>query len=174
MYISGMKQDSVTILLLKALIPYTRENISLTFKPAKFFADLERAYGRSRRSFSRTYKRAKETGLITNDPIPRLTAKGFLKVAPFAAVKLDKEAKLMIIFDIPEHSALVRRRLRRLLKILRFTQVQKSVWITEYDHRDVLRQAIEEMDLVDYVEIYECAKLPIQNKSPYFGPIGPF
>lgn len=69
----------------------------------------------------------------------------------------------MVIFDIPEYSALLRRRLRRLLKVLRFIQVQKSVWITEYDHRDVLGQAVKEMDLADYVEIYECAKLPIQK-----------
>lgn len=158
-----MKQDSVIILLLKAFVPYTRENIALTFKPATFFADLERTHGRSRQSFSKTYKRAKEAGLITDDPIPRLTAKGLLKVAPFTAAKLDKEAKLMVIFDIPEYSALLRRRLRRLLKVLRFIQVQKSVWITEYDHRDVLGQAVKEMDLADYVEIYECAKLPIQK-----------
>lgn len=142
-------------------MPYTQENIKLAFKPSQFFAELERIHGHSSKSFKRIYSHAKRNGLITNDPVPRLTAKGARKIAPFVATKLGGEAKLMIAFDIPEHSSLLRNRLRRLLKNLRFTQVQKSVWITEYDYRDILCQAVKEMELTDCVQIYECAKLPI-------------
>ena len=65
----------------------------------------------------------------------------------------------MIIFDIPEHSSILRSRLRRLLKNLAFKQIQKSVWVTECDYREVLCEAILELDLQEYVQLYECASI---------------
>lgn len=103
--------------------------------------------------------------MITADPVPRLTVKGKLKLAPFEPETLGKEAQLMIIFDIPEHSSLLRTRLRRLLKNLQFEQAQKSVWLTKYDYRDILQEAIEELDLAECVQLYECAPLKPKTRT---------
>lgn len=65
----------------------------------------------------------------------------------------------MVIFDIPESSAAIRQRLRDLLKELEFKQIQKSVWSTEFDHRETLVEAIAELKAGKYVQIYEAAKL---------------
>jgi hypothetical protein len=154
-----VKKESTVIYLLKALVPYSRQNLALSYAPAKFFADLEKTTGRSQRALKQSFDRAIRSGLITNDPVPQLTMKGNAKVSPFVAKRLDEDAKLMIVFDVPEHSFNRRNQLRRLLRNLSFEQVQKSVWVTEYDHREVLVQAISELGLSGHVLLYECAPI---------------
>jgi CRISPR-associated endonuclease Cas2 len=75
------------------------------------------------------------------------------------AERLGSHGKLMVIFDVSERTHRKRDRLRCLLRNLDFQQVQKSVWITEYDHRDVLVQAIKELELANQVLLYECLPL---------------
>jgi hypothetical protein len=154
-----MKKESTIIYLLKALVPYSRQNLMLSFKPAKFFAELEKSTGRSQRALKQSFSRARRSGLITNDPIPRLTTKGNARLSPFVARRLGGHAKLMIIFDIPESTLGRRNQLRRLLRNLSFEQIQKSVWVTTYDHREILVQAISELELSDSVLLYECAPI---------------
>lgn len=88
-----------------------------------------------------------------------LTNKGKHLMQPYIARKLDKQARLMVTFDIPEQHAHIRRQLRVLLREWKFEQVQKSVWVSEYDYGKVLVQAIKELDAADYVQVFECAKL---------------
>lgn len=154
-----MKNESTAIYLLKALIPYSRQNLALTFNPSKFFVDLEKTTGRSQRALRQSFDRAKRSGLISDDPVPSLTMKGRLKLSPFVAEHLGNQAKLMIIFDIPEQAHGKRDQLRRLLRNLDFQQIQKSVWVTQYDHRKVLVQAIEELELSGDVLLYECSPI---------------
>jgi len=65
----------------------------------------------------------------------------------------------MVIFDIPEHQASLRRRLRVLLREWKFTQTQKSVWISNYDYGEVLVKAIKDLGVDEYVQVFECAKI---------------
>ena len=78
---------------------------------------------------------------------------------PFVATKLAKNVQLMVIFDIPEDDARVRRRLRLLLNEWQFTQVQKSVWVSDFDYETVLVQAVKELGLEKCVQIFECARM---------------
>lgn len=133
----------------------------LTFKPNKFFDELEKRDNRGRQTYQNAFSRAKKKGLIKlgHDNVPRLTDKGMAKIRPFIAKKLGKDARLMIVFDIPEDERHKRRQLRLLLKELSFKQVQKSVWVSEFDHKQYLKAAIKEYKLVGHVKIFEAVEI---------------
>lgn len=146
--------------LLKALIPYTRENLLLSYKPNQFFNELERSSGYSRKTLRNAANRASQKGLLRyEDGIPLLTNKGLHAMQPYIATKLAKQARLMVTFDIPEENSHLRRQLRQLLREWHFEQVQKSVWISQYDYGSVLVEAIEELGLGECVQVFECARL---------------
>jgi CRISPR-associated endonuclease Cas2 len=154
-----MTRHSALVYVLKGLLPYTRQNLLLTYKPSRFFYELSQQSGHSQAALRSAFRRAEHAGLITNSTVPALTAKGRQKLQPFVAEKLGRNAKLLVIFDIPESAAHLRRELRALLRKLGFNQVQLSVWITSYDHREVITEAIEELGLAKYVEMYEAARI---------------
>lgn len=146
--------------VLLGLIPYTRENLQLAFKPNAFFNELERTSSYKRATLQSALWKAKQRGLVKREgKLITLTAKGLAGVQPFVAQKLGKQVRLMIIFDIPEKRAAARRRLRALLYEWKFKQVQKSVWASPYDYCDTLIEAIQELRIEDCVELYECARL---------------
>lgn len=153
------KSHSALVYVLKALLPYSRENLALSFKPKLFFTDLERISGYSQASIETTYYRAKKLGFISNTPKPKLTELGEKKVKPFVAKKLTGNAKLMVIFDIPNDQNRLRREFRTILKSLGFKQVQKSVWMTKLDHKKTIKTAVAEMNLGRYIEVFEAARI---------------
>ena len=153
------KPNSALAYVLKALVPYTRPNLLLTYKPHLFFRELEHTSGYSRPTLRTALWRARKSGLVTADTVPRLTARGRQKLQPFVAQKLRSNAKLLVIFDVPEARAPVRRQFRLLLRSLEFRQIQLSVWMTEYDHREVIMEAINELSLHDEVQLFEAARL---------------
>lgn len=146
--------------VLLALVPYTRQNLLLAYKPSRFFNELERVSGSNRDSLRSTLARAQRTGLVQRiDGVPRLTKTGLQRVARFQARRISKQGQLMVIFDIPEEFVGQRRKFRNYLKMLEFKQVQKSVWVTQYDYRDEIRQAVNDLRIGRFVQLYECAKL---------------
>ncbi|QQS20151.1 CRISPR-associated endonuclease Cas2 [Candidatus Saccharibacteria bacterium] len=140
-------------------MPYTQENVLLSFKPGLFFAELEKVSGYKQATLKTTYYRARQNGLIAQDIVPILTEKGMHKVRPYIARKLSNDARLIVLFDIPQQRAHIRETLRRLLKNLGFEMVQRSVWVTDMDYRDVLLEAIESLELKDCVEVHESLRL---------------
>lgn len=149
--------DNITasLSILLALIPYTKQNFQLTFQPSKFFDELERSTGFSSATLQQSFTRLKKRGLITDNSVPKLTAKARRQVQPYIATKLPDDSQLMVIFDIPEDFGEQRRQLRNLLKQLGFTQAQRSVWMSSHDHRQILRESFAEFELGDWVEMYE-------------------
>lgn len=155
------RHKSALTFVLLALIPYSRPNMLLAFKPNQFFNELEKISKYKRHTLEQAASRALEQGLIkkNNNQLLRLTELGQIRVLPYTAQKLPKNGKLMLIFDIPEDQKVARQRLRRLLKKWKFSQVQKSVWTTEYDYIEAINEAINALEIEDYVEVYECAPL---------------
>jgi DNA-binding transcriptional regulator PaaX len=152
------KYHSPTHYILSGLIPYTEANLKLAFAPNAFFNDLEKldTIKANKKALKSAYYRAIKKGLVKIDDsgIPRLTEKGLRKTKTFKPKKL-KGAKLMIIFDIPEEERPKRQRLRALLRELAFRQVQKSVWVSDFDHREYIRAEINEAQLQGCVELFE-------------------
>ena len=149
--------------VLESLIPYTEANIKLAFSPNRFFNDLEEIDRRRQYSFSsvrQAYYRAKREGLIVIDAAGQAhvtdKAKAALKV--YQPSKLEG-AQLVIIFDIPERFAMKRTRLRYILRELKFTPLQKSVWASDYDSRTVLAAEIADMEIEQYVRLFEARPL---------------
>lgn len=65
------------------------------------------------------------------------------RVVPTYEKKRKWDGRLYLItYDIPEHKKLVRDRFRNWLKQLGCGMLQRSVWITPYDPREVLREYI--------------------------------
>lgn len=160
------KYKSATHYTLAALIPYTEANMKLSFRPSQFFSDLDKLdYIKRQNKFSKeslrnAYYRAIKKGLINmDDGIPRLTAKGQRKLVSFQPKILKGNARLLVVFDIPEKDRWKRSRLRAVLREFHFIQIQKSVWETSYDCRKYLEIAIEEYKLHKNVILYEAAKI---------------
>jgi DNA-binding transcriptional regulator PaaX len=155
-----LRERSALIYVLVALIPYSKPNLLLTYKPGLFFRELEKISRYKQSTLRKAYNRGIKSGLIERQSsIPRLTLLGKQKVMPYVATKLGKKASLMVIFDIPEIRADARRSLRILLRQWNFKQVQKSVWVSNYDFRDALAKAVEELDLAGCVEIHESIRI---------------
>lgn len=146
--------------ILKALIPYTEANLLLSYKPNLFFNELERISNKNRRTLENEFYRLKRDGYIqqTVDSV-RLTDEGLAQLELFEPKHIEGDAKLMIIFDIPENLRHKRDALRSTLKLLRFRQVQKSVWLTEYECRMHLTKEIKTNQLQDYVRFFEAKQL---------------
>lgn len=151
--------------VLSSLVPFTEANINLAFRPHAFFNELERISKRNatRSSIRATYYRAIKNQLIELDAsgIPRLTTSGEKRLRLFRPKVLDKGAKLLLIFDIPEIYKKKRDRLRSILREYKFEQIQKSVWQTEYDILAYLKEEIYQSELEGYVVIYESSQVPI-------------
>lgn len=153
-----VRQSSALKFILMALVPYSRQNLLLSFSPNRFFNELERETGYSRKTIEQAYRRGQNRGLISHES-PSLTSVGMRAVQPFVATQLGNNASLLVIFDIPEENSIGRRQFRRILKIWGFEQVQKSVWKSELDYLQALRELIDELGLANQVEVHESVRL---------------
>lgn len=151
--------------VLSGLIPFTEANLNLTFRPHSFFNELERISKQSaaHSSFRAAYYRALKNKLIEIDAdgIPRLTPNGQKRLRLYQPKTLDRGAKLLLIFDIPEIHKKKRDRLRSILREYKFEQIQKSVWQTEYDVLGYLKEEIYQSQLEEYVILYESSRVSI-------------
>lgn len=161
-------KETATSYLLKALIPYTDPNMKLVFKPHTFFNDLEKLDKKNQHqkqfkpnTLRLAYYKAKKNKYFTMvDGTPVLTELGKSKIKHYKPRKLNN-AKLLVIFDVPEKYRKSRDKFRTLLKSLYFEQVQKSVWVSKYDSRDILQSEIKLLRLEDEVRIFEAAEINI-------------
>lgn len=144
--------------VLSSLVPYTEANIKLAFKPNWFFDDLEKLdrVKANKKALKTTYYRAIKNGLIEfGEPgLPRLTKNGELKLSLYEPKKL-KNASLMLIFDIPEAEKSKRQHLRIILRQLKFRQIQKSVYVSNYDSRKYLKSELKKYHMEKYVKLFE-------------------
>ncbi len=154
------KRRTALSFILHALIPYTQENVMLVFRKNQFLFELEKASGYKQQTLNRAWTKAKQQGLIVEkDKVLKITQEGLRKIQPLIAKKLAKDVQLMIIFDIPEHQAYLRRRLRSVLREWHFVQVQKSVMVSQFDYKDSLAQLIDELELTGFVQLFETYRL---------------
>lgn len=154
-----IKKQSAIAYILKALIPYSSQSIMLGFKPNQFFNELEKISRYNRRALEEAARRAERRGLIqqNKEKYLQLTELGKRQALPFIAKKLT-DSQMMVIFDIPEDGP--RRQFRQLLRSWDFMLVQKSVWISKYDHRESVATAIDTLNLEGFVRVYECSPMP--------------
>lgn len=156
-----LRPDSATIHILLGLIPYTEENILLAFKPNVFFNELEKSSGYSFTTLKNTYRRARKNLIAIDGEKVSLSLKARQTIYPYIAQKLPDQGKLMVIFDIPERLSRRRCKFRYLLRTLKYEQIQKSVWMSSNDSREIIIDSIKELRLGKYVQIYESARLDI-------------
>lgn len=157
------KKHPALLYVLRGLLPYTQENLLLSYKPKRFFAELEKVSGYKQSTLRNACARAKQRGYISGDTIPQLTDAGLKKLQPYIPRQLPSGAQLLVMYDVPVYMEAERRALIRLLKSLQFDMVQKSVWITSYDHRDTLRDAAKALGLGDCIVLYECARVKLDK-----------
>lgn len=154
------KEKSALVHVLLALVPYTRDNLLLVFSPNRFFNELEKSSHHTMSSLRTAYSRAKQDNTIAVEKgRVTLSIRARQIIQPYTAKKLASGGELMVIFDIPEDYADRRRKLRNILRSLGFKQVQQSVWSSENDHKRVLFDTILDLDLADYVQLYEASRI---------------
>lgn len=150
------KPKSATHYVLLSLIPFTEANLNLSFKPNKFFNELESLHKISANASRNALNRAHKSGLIEYDEqnIPRLTEKGHKKLRPYVSAQLEG-SQVMVVFDIPEQERWKRRHMRTVLREFSFKQVQKSVWMSRLDCAGYIREEIDSLGLQGAVKIFE-------------------
>jgi hypothetical protein len=155
------KQSPLSFVLL-GLLPYTQPGLMLAFKPNTFFNELEKLSGHTKQSLQLAYARAQSKALITQHVSNFELSLGARQIVqPFIAKTLQNGGQLMITFDIPIEFNNRRRQLRSLLYHLGFKQAQQSVWISPMDHRLVLVESIQSLEIQDYVKLYEAAPVSL-------------
>jgi CRISPR-associated endonuclease Cas2 len=129
-----------------------------------FFNELEKKSRIDKNTLRSAYHRLVKKGLIIIDGsgTPHLSDRA-LEMLPLYSPQKLKNSKLMVIFDIPEEVRFKRRKLRLLLRELRFEKVQQSVWITSYDCIKYLAAEVKDNNLDGYIQIYEVSKINIQK-----------
>lgn len=155
------KYKSATHYMLASLIPYSESNIKLVFTPKHFFKDLAQIDRYKEQTLKNAYYHSIKKGYIEisdKSGAPIITEEGLNKLKPYLSKKLSS-SQLMVIFDIPENHRYKRYQLRATLRQLEFSQVQKSVWVTDLDSREYLGSEIKRLNLGEFVEIFECRKL---------------
>lgn len=162
----SLREESALVFILKAMIPYSRANIMLAYKPNKFFNELEKISKNkhSRQALQEAMRRAKKERLVTvSKSGVSITDAGLKAVGPFVAKKLPAGAKLMLIFDIPEATSAKRDIFRYYINKWGFVQMQKSVWITNKDFKDVIGRTVVELGIQQYVQLYECSRIGLSK-----------
>ena len=146
--------------VLASLIPYTESNLTLVFLPKVFFEDLSKIEHYNKQSLRNAYHRLIKKGMVELDENnqPVITNRGLRELAPYRSKELPN-SKIMIIFDVQEAERNKRQQLRTLLRQLKFTQVQKSVWTSKYDSRNYIHSEIKRLNLADNVKLFECRSL---------------
>jgi DNA-binding transcriptional regulator PaaX len=149
-----------SLYILKALIPYSRENIKFSFQRNEFFKELSKKQQISEAAVRNSVQRAINKSLIKIDEsgIPRLTQKGYRTLAPFTSKKL-RGAKLMVAFDIPESKRRQRDHFRLVLREFYFRPLQKSVWTTNLDCKEYIQTEINQLNLNKEIKIFEAREL---------------
>ncbi|NQV89560.1 MAG: CRISPR-associated endonuclease Cas2 [Parcubacteria group bacterium] len=86
-----------------------------------------------------------------------LTVAGLLQVLKDRIVlerrEMLEDERCFVIFDVPEDIRKTRNTLRHFLKQAGFKQVQQSVWVTDKDVADDMRQLVEELKISDWVRV---------------------
>ena len=156
----SLREGSATLLFLKALIPYSKANLKLNYRPSEFFADLEQRHKLNTNTSRNAFHRAVKKGLvIINDHgYPQLTSKGHRALAPFVAKKLN-DSLLLIAFDIPENERWKRDHLRLMLNEFYFKKIQKSVWATDRDCAKYLEAEVQNLNLEKHIRMFEARSI---------------
>lgn len=140
--------------------------LDFTYHPHSYvYKHLLEEYGYKEVSIRSSINRLQKKGSLTKEKnkngkiILKLTGKGEadsisqkLKMA-----RLDKlnDGYILAIFDIPEESRIIRDILRRRLKEFGFVLWQKSVWATDKNIYELVRQYFDKVNLLNYLIIIE-------------------
>lgn len=123
---------------------------------------------KDKRRFSKLISRLKSQGLVAEDKIKKcliLTSKGGAKVetlredvlSNFYLAKETKELKI-VLFDIPEKESAHRAWIRQVLKNLKFTMLQKSVWVGTSSLPEEFMNDLRARGIDKFVEILAVTK----------------
>ena len=124
----------------------------------------------SRRRFSKLVYYLKKKGWIKVKVLEGkkailLTPKGVQKITKLKYKKLKKKKRKdgrweMVIFDIPETKRQKRDSLRELLKLLGYSQLQKSIWVSPYDVLEETQKIIINLKLEKHVRLLLIEEVP--------------
>ncbi|OGE82362.1 MAG: CRISPR-associated endonuclease Cas2 [Candidatus Doudnabacteria bacterium RIFCSPLOWO2_01_FULL_44_21] len=166
-----LKKSKIKKIIAKTIKSVTNEILGMYYaSPLTFSESRRQMYGLPihpkeipRKQLYKTAERMRQQGWLDKKKIEdkiyyEITRKGKIKYLIFK-IRTSRNQRgnqaTIIIFDIPEEKRTYRNFLRRLLKQMKFTMIQKSVFIAP----DVLPQEfydlLKEMKLIQYVKVIE-------------------
>jgi len=80
-----------------------------------------------------------------------MSKESFVKSKKWELVKGD--TRLMVIFDIPEEKHHLRNRFRKILKIMNYDEIQKSVFVSKYYSYDDLMLVVKALGIEEYIRV---------------------
>ena len=148
-------KDTLIKEVLKAFLPYSKNNLLLSYSPNRFFNELERKTNASRKTLSSTISRAKREGLLVADNQRlKLSWRGRIKAGYIPSIP-NKKGLTLVVFDIPESRKKDRYQFRCYLRMMKFEIIQKSVWGSEYVLDEELPVVIGELKLDNFVRFFD-------------------
>lgn len=137
------------------------ENIDVSLSTGKFVVDLEPETHHAIREW-RDLTRVIKMGLVKADPRTSMTGELTPKGLAYALVLclerryrlLPKKQVCLVVFDIPERHRQHRSMLRRLMKELKFTALQRSVFVSRQDAAEHLQYYLKLTGLARWVRVY--------------------
>lgn len=158
----GKKDYTLLEYMLLSFVPFTGANLDLVFDRGKFFREIEAKMDAPKNSVRCTFYRARKKGYLKEVERkgclrPELTRKGKIKIIKHLIKDKEKEWDglwRVIVFDIPEKKRKERKFLRDNLRILKFIPLQKSVWISPFDHGKELEMVLEELEIKDFIHYF--------------------
>lgn len=155
----GNRKVSVTKELLKALIPYSQQNLKLAYHPNQFFNELEQKTKAKRATLYTTMSRAKKNNLVTVDgETISLRWRGKIKIG-YTKPAIEGSSWTLIVFDIKESRRRLRNEFREYLRISGYKPIQLSVWAAQTTPDKELTGVLDELGLNESVYIFSAKKL---------------
>jgi DNA-binding transcriptional regulator PaaX len=78
----------------------------------------------------------------------------YIKIKIKETEELDDDKGCVVVFDIPEKQRKIRKSLNKLLKELVFLQIQKSVWISQFNNAEPLKKLLIMLEIKKWVRIF--------------------
>lgn len=151
-----VRQGSALAHIIEGLLPFTDANLKLVFKSSEFFKELSDKTGKAESSLKNALVQAKHQNLITqsggNFTFSKEAKQLVERFKKLEATPL-RSGYMLVLFDIPQSHDVQRRLFVRELKALRFKQIQKSVWASDHDNRDIVLDIIAELKIGRFVAI---------------------
>lgn len=155
--------------LIQGMSKQRRYSARITANMERILLDIENGRNIFQTEQDRAIDKQKETiKLMQKNGLIKIIGQGdsylvgltFQGIAALLRVKLrgidalPKGSVCMVVFDVPEKKRIIRRQLCRLLEEVGFIRIQRSVWVSQLDAAELLKEFFLAKNIIRWIRIY--------------------